>query len=1125
MSILCVDIGAAFVDLALLRGGSIETMKVPVAGRAPGEAILAGIDGACSAWAEPVSALAEIRLGSTGAVNALLARSGARIGLVTNRGFADTLALGRQNRADLYDPVATSPSPTFLVESDRIAEIAGRLDADGREVEPLSAQDVAAAADRLATMKVEAVAVCLLFAHVEPAHELACAEILRNRLPGVPVVLSHQVDRNAREYERTVSACLEAWLRPSRQAAGEMLERGLAARGFSGRLSFADSRGHLRAASAEGATSVISQIASGPAIAALAGAATARRLGAARAIVVDIGSASTDIVLIEDGQPAVTGRAVFAGVPIRLPMTDVESIAIGGGRPIEAGAAGPAFGALAPADEAATLSDALALLGRLPAAAAPGADTRMAALAARWGKPAAEAAALVEQAALDGVAAAISSYAARRNVDPAGVTLIASGGLGGPLACALADRLGCRRVAAGPALAVSGALGLMEARHVRESVLPVSRPLPSLTDADISSLLDRLGAGGKAGRRQIVMEAAPDPFMHPARILLEERPDAHALRAAFVAHFTQRYGTLPAGDGFVFSLAVLAFEDEGSDDGLVAPGAAGGADALAAGKGWARADGPAGTISLTREAAAAALAPQTLQMRLDAIAQAMQETLFGTAISPVVREGNDAAAALLTLEGEVIALSDAIPLLLGALDGSVRSIIAEFPVATLRDGELYLMNDPYAGGTHLPDITVMRPVFFEGRPVCLAATILHHQDVGGMRPGSVPPDATDIHQEGLRLPPMRMGADGRIAPEIERLISLNSRTPKTVLGDLTSQIGAANQAAAALARLLAETGATAFRDGVAACLARGEAAARQMLAGLPAGPHEAAERLDPMPGLPDVAIRLSLACADGRLTADFTGTSPQVPAPINCVRSGPYAAAFFSLLCLLKGNPFRNGGVARAIDLVLPEGCAINASPPAAVNARMGMVRATTSALLQALGKARPQTMPAANSGMSYVLAFSGRRADGRPFVSTEIIAGGAGGGPRGDGASGLSTDVGNAMNMPAEALEALVPIRLVGAEIRKGSGGVGRYRGGDGIRRTYRALADGVAVSLRGERFASVPAGLLGGGSPQPSAATVVRADGRREALLSRSTLTLDRGDHLIVESCGGAGYGSAGS
>jgi N-methylhydantoinase B len=282
--------------------------------------------------------------------------------------------------------------------------------------------------------------------------------------------------------------------------------------------------------------------------------------------------------------------------------------------------------------------------------------------------------------------------------------------------------------------------------------------------------------------------------------------------------------------------------------------------------------------------------------------------------------------------------------------------------------------------------------------------------------------------------------------------------------------------------------------------------------------------MDRSPGLPDIAVQVRLEREAGGLIADFTGTSAQVAAPVNCVRSGPIAAVLYAALTLCGPQVPRNAGILRALSLVLPAGSVINARPPAAVNARMGVVRTATSAVLQALAAALPERMPAANSGMSFVLAFSGRGADGRPFVSTEIIAGGAGGGPDGPGAHGISTDVGNAMNLSAEALEGMVPVRLIAAERRRGSGGAGRHPGGDGIRRIYQALVDGVAVSLRGERFDTVPPGTAGGGAPLPSKAEVRRADGRIEVLASRSAPVLGRGDLLVVESCGGAGYGPPG-
>ncbi|MFD2238084.1 hydantoinase B/oxoprolinase family protein [Aureimonas populi] len=511
-----------------------------------------------------------------------------------------------------------------------------------------------------------------------------------------------------------------------------------------------------------------------------------------------------------------------------------------------------------------------------------------------------------------------------------------------------------------------------------------------------------------------------------------------------------------------------------------------------------------------------------LQMRLDAIAAGMQATLFRTAVSPVVREGGDASCAIFTEGGELLALSDAIPLLLGALPGAVRAILARFPAGEMAEGDIFLMNDPFAGGTHLPDITVLVPVFSGSALVAFAASILHHQDIGGMRPGSVPPDATDIFQEGIRLPPMRLARGGRLLPEVEELIGFNSRAPGIVLGDIAAQVAAGVSAARALQTVAAELGEALFLQRSAACLSRSETQARRFLETMPEGPFAGADGLDPTPGLPPVEVRLSLSFAGGRMRADFSGSSPQVAAPINCVRSGPLSSALYVLLSLLPPTIGRNGGILRLLTLELPEASVVNAAPPAAVNARMGMVRSITSALLQAVSQAIPERMPAANSGMSYVLAFSGNWPDGRRFVTTEIIAGGAGGGPQKRGADAVSTDVGNAMNMPVEALEDIAPIRLVSARIRRGSGGRGRFDGGDGIERVYEALADGISVSLRGERFTRVPQGLRGGGAPSPSRATVLRAGGDSIPLASRSTVRLDRGDRLVVESCGGAGYGT---
>lgn len=511
-----------------------------------------------------------------------------------------------------------------------------------------------------------------------------------------------------------------------------------------------------------------------------------------------------------------------------------------------------------------------------------------------------------------------------------------------------------------------------------------------------------------------------------------------------------------------------------------------------------------------------------LQLRLDGLAETMQQTLLRCAVSPVVREGADASCALFTPDGEVLALAEAIPLLLGALPGTVAAIVEAYPADTMRPGDVFVSNDPFAGGTHLPDIAVIQPVFADDTLIALTASLLHHQDIGGTRAGSVPPDATEIYHEGLRLPAMQAGRAGAFDPAFLRLIRAASRAPDVVVGDLETQLAAGFRAAQGLQHLAGETGAAAFVAASAALLDQAEAAIAARLAALPSGPFHGADSLDPVAGLGPCAAKVALRFVEGQMIADFDGSSPQVAAPVNCVRAGPLSATFYGLLTLAGDGALRNGGVLRRLDLRLPEASVVNAAPPAAVNARMNMVRCITSALLQALAEADGARMPAANSGMSYVIAFSGRDAGGTGFLSTEIVAGGAGGGPYGDGAPAISTDVGNAMNMSAEALEAQVPVRLVSASIRRGSGGAGQFRGGDGACRVYEALANDIAVSIRGERFSQVAKGAHGGGSPKGSAATILRADGTEVHLTARSAITLSTGDRLVIESAGGAGYGA---
>lgn len=515
-------------------------------------------------------------------------------------------------------------------------------------------------------------------------------------------------------------------------------------------------------------------------------------------------------------------------------------------------------------------------------------------------------------------------------------------------------------------------------------------------------------------------------------------------------------------------------------------------------------------------------ANRILQMRLDGLAESKQCMLLDTAVSPVAREAADCASALFTADGELLAMSDAIPLLLGALPGQMTTLLTRYSPSTMREGEIFVANDPFSGGTHLPDIAVILPVFGEGQLIGFSASLLHHQDVGGTRPGSVPPDATEIFQEGLRLPPMLAGANYRLSQEIRDLVTANSRVPDIVLADLDAQVAAARSAARGWARIIDDLGVTGFMDATADLLNSAEAETRATFGSLSHDEARAIDGLDPDATLGRLDVAVALKVSTDGMVVDFTGSSAQVAAPINCVASGPLSAVFYAAITLLGPNPLRNGGILRCIRLVLPEASVVNASPPAPVNARTNMVRAITSTVLTALAQIDPKGRPAANCGMAYVIAFSGMGADGERFLATEIVAGGAGGGPDHPGAHAVSTDVGNARNTPVEIIEADLPLRVISSERRRGSGGDGLHAGGDGIRRIYEALGDGIAVSIRGERFQRVPEGSLGGGAPAPAAARILRADGTTETLGPRSAVKLDTGDQLVIESCGGAGYGA---
>ncbi len=522
------------------------------------------------------------------------------------------------------------------------------------------------------------------------------------------------------------------------------------------------------------------------------------------------------------------------------------------------------------------------------------------------------------------------------------------------------------------------------------------------------------------------------------------------------------------------------------------------------------------------------LDPITLEVvrnKLEGIANEMQTTLLRSSFSPIVKEGLDASASLFSMTGETLAQATAIPIHLATLIPIVSKLIETFPPEAMKEGDVYILNDPYLGGTHLPDIAIVMPVFHDERPIAYSATMTHHQDVGGMAPGSIPTDATEIFQEGLRIPPLKL-RDGQCFNEtLISMLRQNVRIPDTVMGDLNAQVAACNVGF----RRLVELAGTYGEDTLAAIfrelLDRSAHLTRRALLSVPEGVYPYEDFLDNDGIDLDQRIRIAVTVTikNGRMTCDFTRSSPQVRGPFNCVPSGSHAAACFAVRAITDPDIPTNGGCFRPIDLMLPEGSIVNPEEPAPVCSRTATIKRVTGCILGALKNALPDRVPADAAGELLVLAFGGRRDDGTRYVFGELIAGGSGASNRSDGVDVIETDATNCMNLPVEALEMEAPVRIHRFALRRDSGGEGMFRGGLGCVREYEVLEGELTLTHRGERHFCAAQGAMGGGRGAVAVSRIQRAAGGEEVVPSKLVTRLVKGDRLVVETAGGGGYGSA--
>ena len=517
------------------------------------------------------------------------------------------------------------------------------------------------------------------------------------------------------------------------------------------------------------------------------------------------------------------------------------------------------------------------------------------------------------------------------------------------------------------------------------------------------------------------------------------------------------------------------------------------------------------------------IAVEVIRNKLEGIANEMQHSLLRSAFSPIVKEGLDASASLFTLEGETLAQSISIPIHLGTLIPIVCKILDRNPVESMTDGDIFIMNDPYLGGTHLPDIAIIMPIFCDGRALGLSATMVHHQDVGGMTPGSVPTNATEIFQEGIRIPPLKFASAGEIDKNLIELLRLNVRLPDIFMGDINSQIAACNVGRRRLEELSMNYDDQFLLDVFTSLLDRSEVMTRDALRQIPSGEYRYTDYLDNDGIVIDERIQISVNAivSNGEIIFDFDQTSGQVKGPFNCVPSGSLSAACFAVRVLTGSDIPTNGGCFRPIQLKLPEGSIVNPKEPAPVNARTSTIKRIAGCMVSAFQEALPDKVTADSASEMLILQFGGRRQDGRYFVVGELIASGSGAGINNDGIDVIETDASNCMNLPVEALELEAPIRVHRFGLRRDSGGPGKHRGGLGVLPEYEILEGEITLTHRGERHYCAARGYNGGLEGARSYSVIIRASGTKEVIPSKLVTELRQSDRLIIETAGGGGYG----
>ncbi len=1184
-----IDRGGTFTDVvARSSGGEVRVEKL--LSESPGQYEDAALEAIGRVLTEKGGTVDEVRMGTTVATNALLERKGERVALAITRGFGDALRIGYQARPDIF--ARHIVLPTMLYE--RVVEIDERVGVGGEVLAPLDEAAARAALEAVRRSGIDALAIILMHGWRHSAHEARLAEIARE-IGLAQVSVSHAVAPLIKLIGRGDTTVVDAYLSPVLRRYVDRVAAGLPP---GTDLHFMQSNGGLAEASAfRGKDAILSGPAGGVVgmVAASAPHCTAEE--PLRLIGFDMGGTSTDVSHYA-GTFELTDESVVAGVRIRAPMMQINTVAAGGGSicrfdgmrfrvgPESAGAnPGPACyrngGPL-------TVTDCNLFLGRIdpaqfPAVFGPSGDqpldreasaARLQEVADQLGgtKSLEEIAEGFIAIAVDNMAAAIRKISIARGHDVSRYTLACFGGAGGQHACRVADALGIERILVHRLAGVLSAygIGIADVKAIRDaSVLrPVaedfSEALTELEQRARETLIEQgvHHSGIELNRRARLRTTGSDTTLEIAVAPAEE------MRAEFEQLHRQRFGYVDEAAELIVDALVVeavgksspergggpaaqrtvegAHRGTGDDVGPLhhpSPLAQDGSpprsgeelfgpalifdptSTIVVECGWRAERVSDGTLVLTRAAPlerAKAIGTDVDPVQLEifnnlfmAIAEEMGVALQATATSVNIKERLDFSCAIFDAEGALIANAPHIPVHLGSMGESIRRIIDTRGEGRdgrgIRRGDAYVLNDPYRGGTHLPDITVIVPVFYgdEAEPSAFVAARGHHADVGGIAPGSMPPDSCTIDEEGVLIDNFLLVDEGRFREaEMRALLASGAwpaRNPDRNISDLKAQLAACTRGAEVLAQTARDYGADVVAAYMRHVLANAEESVRRLLGRLDDGAFDYE-----MDNGAHVRVRIQIDKQARSATFDFTGTSPQLPDNFNAPYSIVRAASLYVVRTLIDDAIPMNDGCLRPITLVVPDGSMLNPRYPGAVVAgNVETSQVVTDALFAATGRLAP------SQGTMNNFTFGNER-----YQYYETIAGGSGAGPEFDGTSAVQTHMTNSRLTDPEILETRLPVRLDRFAIRRGSGGAGAHKGGDGVVRAITFL-EPMRANILANRRRVPPRGIDGGSDAQPGRNWIERTDGSVEMLSATASADVQPGDRFVIETPGGGGFG----